>query len=494
MLSARPFWVLFSLCVIILVQWLIVPHFVDIILTKEIISAGVSIGEAISALDEAGMKVPDALKQRNPSELVRISDIQLAFSEFRSALPPRLDTFIKSHESDELVRLSEVQSALVGSSLTLPPKLKYRNKDDLLTKTELDLLDFRSKWQIMTSREPLKAFTYVGLLVVVGILVGFLFASVAFRHLVQFGDRLSGMSSTDKIAVLLGLIIGLMVSLLLLPNILQYIHGPGPIVGVVTAGVIVYLSIWAMMSMKDELRSYFPAAGKTGELERAYQKPKILDTNVIIDGRIADICRTGFIEGQIMVPSFIVEELQHIADSADSLRRARGRRGLDILTQMRKEMGLAVKQVDPVDPANPEEVDVRLVKLAKAIDASIVTNDFNLNKVAEIHGVPVLNINELANALKPVVLPGEEMTVTIIKEGKEPQQGIAYLDDGTMVVVESGRDHIGETLDVVVTSVLQTVAGKMIFTNLKAAQDEEDKQINRNVRNYSSFGPRKKTH
>jgi uncharacterized protein YacL len=494
MLSARPFWILFSLCVIILVEWLVVPHFVDILITKEIVSAGISVGEAIASIEEAGIKVPDILKQRGPSELVRIGDVQIAFAEMKTPLPQKLEIFLKSHEPEESVRIEDIQTALSGSNLDLPPKIKFRNKDDLLTKNELDFLDFRTKWHIINSKEPLKALVYVGLLIVLGILVGFLIASVAFRHLVQFGDRLSRMSSTDKIAVLLGLIIGLMVSLVLLPNILQYIHGPGPIVGIITAGVIVYLSIWAMMSMKDELKSYFPGVSKSGELERAYQKPKLLDTNVIIDGRIADICKTGFIEGQILVPSFIVEELQHIADCADNLKRARGRRGLEILTQMRKEMGLAVKQVDPVDPANAEEVDVRLVKLAKEIDASIVTNDYNLNKVAEIHGVTVLNINELANALKPVVLPGEEMSVTIIKEGKEPQQGIGYLDDGTMVVVESGRDHIGETVDVVVTSVLQTIAGRMIFTNLKAIQDEEDEQINRNVRNYSSIRPRKKTH
>ncbi|MDI6829523.1 MAG: PIN domain-containing protein, partial [Armatimonadota bacterium] len=225
---------------------------------------------------------------------------------------------------------------------------------------------------------------------------------------------------------------------------------------------------------------------------REFQKPKVLDTNVIIDGRIADVCRTGFLEGPIYVPSFVLEELRHIADSEDFLRRARGRRGLDILNQMQKELNLIIKSFETVDPTDAEEVDEKLVKVAKDIGGCIVTNDFNLNKVAELHGVTVLNVNELANALKPVVLPGEELTVSIIKEGKESNQGIAYLDDGTMIVVEGGKKHIGETIDVVVTSVLQTVAGKMIFANLKAVQEEEDELIERNIRNYSSIRPRKK--
>ncbi len=205
---------------------------------------------------------------------------------------------------------------------------------------------------------------------------------------------------------------------------------------------------------------------------------KILDTNVIIDGRIADVCQTGFIEGPIYVPGFVLEELQHIADSSDALKRARGRRGLDILNTMQKEFPLIVRSYDHklAHEDAQEEVDTRLVKLAKVLKGSIVTNDYNLNKVAALQGVAVLNVNELANALKPVVLPGEEMPVLIIKEGREQNQGVAYLDDGTMIVVEDGRRHIGESMEVVVTSVLQTVAGKMIFARLKGQYNAEEEE------------------
>ncbi len=197
---------------------------------------------------------------------------------------------------------------------------------------------------------------------------------------------------------------------------------------------------------------------------------KILDTNVIIDGRVADVCRTGFIEGEIYVPGFVLDELQHIADSSDSLKRARGRRGLDILNAMNASLPLQVRSLDTkAEYAPHEEVDAKLVKLAKHLQGAIVTNDFNLNKVAQLQGVEVLNINELANALKPVVLPGEEMRVVVIKEGKEMNQGIGYLDDGTMIVIEGARRRIGETLEVVVASVLQTNAGKMIFAAIKSS-------------------------
>ncbi len=200
---------------------------------------------------------------------------------------------------------------------------------------------------------------------------------------------------------------------------------------------------------------------------------KLLDTSVIIDGRIADVCETGFIEGTLVVPQFILRELQHIADSPDPLRRARGRRGLDILHKLQKMAGISVRIVEEELP-HIKEVDSKLVALAKILDAKILTNDFNLNKVAELQGVPVLNINELANALKPVVLPGESMNVFVLKEGKEPNQGVGYMDDGTMVVVENGRRYIGQNVDVVVTSVLQTTAGRMIFTRIKEEEEREE--------------------
>jgi uncharacterized protein YacL len=189
---------------------------------------------------------------------------------------------------------------------------------------------------------------------------------------------------------------------------------------------------------------------------------KVLDTSVIIDGRIADICKTGFLEGTLVVPHFVLRELQQIADSADSAKRNRGRRGLDVLEKIKSVPGVAV-QILEKDYPEVKEVDLKLIELAKELTAKIVTNDFNLNKVSQLRGVEVLNINELANALKPVVLPGETMKVFILKEGKEYNQGVAYLDDGTMVVVDNARRMIGKTIATQVTSVLQTTAGKMIF-------------------------------
>jgi uncharacterized protein YacL len=203
-----------------------------------------------------------------------------------------------------------------------------------------------------------------------------------------------------------------------------------------------------------------------GGLFTAEVKPrrnfKVLDTSVIIDGRVADVCETGFIDGVLIVPQFVLRELQLVADSSDQLKRNRGRRGLDILQRMQK-MGTVQVQIVDEDFPQTREVDMKLIELAKLLEAKIVTNDFNLNKVAQLQGLPVLNINELANALKPVVLPGEAMRVFILKEGKEYNQGVAYLDDGTMVVVDNAKKMISKTIDIAVTSVLQTTAGKMIF-------------------------------
>jgi uncharacterized protein YacL len=189
---------------------------------------------------------------------------------------------------------------------------------------------------------------------------------------------------------------------------------------------------------------------------------RILDTSVIIDGRVADICETGFLDGTLVIPQFVLKELQLVADSADSLKRNRGRRGLDILQKIQKMSGVDVA-ISDIDFPEVREVDLKLIELARTLQGKIVTNDFNLNKVAQLRGVEVLNINELANSLKPVVLPGEFMKVFILKEGKEYNQGVAYLDDGTMVVVDNARRMIGKNIDIVVTSVLQTTAGKMIF-------------------------------
>jgi uncharacterized protein YacL len=189
---------------------------------------------------------------------------------------------------------------------------------------------------------------------------------------------------------------------------------------------------------------------------------KILDTSVIIDGRIADVCETGFLDGTLVIPQFVLKELQLVADSSDGMKRNRGRRGLDILHKIQKMSGVQVK-ISDADFPDIREVDLKLIELARTLQGKIVTNDFNLNKVAQLRGVAVLNVNELANSLKPIVLPGEQMKVFILKEGKEYNQGVAYLDDGTMVVVDNARKMISKTIDIVVTSVLQTTAGKMIF-------------------------------
>ena len=205
---------------------------------------------------------------------------------------------------------------------------------------------------------------------------------------------------------------------------------------------------------------------------RQVSSPKILDTSVIIDGRIADICETGFLEGPLIVPQFVLKELQHIAGSPDSIKRNRGRRGLDILQRIQKNVDMTVHIVDHDFPTI-REVDTKLVALGQALKGKVLTNDFNLNKVAELQGVPVLNVNQLANAVKPVVLPGEVMNVHIMKEGKEYGQGVAYLDDGTMVVVDNAKRYVGRHIDVIVTSVLQTTAGRMIFTRLKEEHERE---------------------
>lgn len=218
----------------------------------------------------------------------------------------------------------------------------------------------------------------------------------------------------------------------------------------------------AFMMAVTQRRSQLASAGNRKKAEAAI--PKIFDTSVIIDGRISDIMKTGFLEGPIIIPEFVLVELRHIADSSDSLKRNRGRRGLDILKKIQTEYGVDIydttgeKGLDEIP-----EVDVKLLKLAQNMGGKVVTNDFNLNKVAGIKGVSVLNINELANAIKPIVLPGEDMTIFLVKEGKESRQAVGYLDDGTMIVVEDGKKYIGKTIDVSVTSVLQTAAGRMIF-------------------------------
>jgi uncharacterized protein YacL len=225
-----------------------------------------------------------------------------------------------------------------------------------------------------------------------------------------------------------------------------------------------YLGVVVANRGAGQLTMFAPEDRTRGRTEAPYKV--LVDTSVIIDGRLADIAATGFIEGELIIPRFVLKELQTIADSSDPLKRARGRRGLDMLNRIQKDPNIEVV-ISEHDFAQLRDVDGKLVQLAKQLDAKIFTNDYNLNKLAEFQRVQVLNINDLANALKPVILPGEVMTVRIVREGKEPGQGVAYLDDGTMVVVNNGRDKIGQKLDVAVTSVLQKPAGRMIFAEVK---------------------------
>lgn len=267
-----------------------------------------------------------------------------------------------------------------------------------------------------------------------------------------------------------GAITGLIISAFFL-NLIAKIKYVGIFLAFVVAVFMAALGANIAMKKREEITSWFSNLKKSGipkeKKSKSYKgAPKILDTSVIIDGRILDICETGFVEGTLIIPTFVLEELRHIADSSDSLKRNRGRRGLDILNKIQKELKIDV-EIYEKDFPEIAEVDSKLLKLSQVLNGKVITNDYNLNKVAEFQGVPVLNINELANAVKPIVLPGEEMTIQIIKDGKESNQGIAYLDDGTMIVVEGGRRHIGETLDVAVTSVLQTAAGRMIFAKQK---------------------------
>ena len=270
-------------------------------------------------------------------------------------------------------------------------------------------------------------------------------------------------------AAVTGLFAGLSLGLLLTSALSFYPFDVDPAVfSLVKAGVAHVLGFGVMMFfvIKNEEISLFDKIIPARPAEDGGISYKILDTSVIIDGRISDICDTGFVEGVLVIPTFVLNELQMIADSADSLKRNRGRRGLDILNKMQKDASIKVK-ISDMDFPDIHEVDSKLVKLAKVMKAKVITNDFNLNKVAEFHGVEVLNINELSNALKPVVLPNEEMHVLLIKEGKDSNQAVGYLDDGTMIVVENGRKKLNTEVDVIVTSVLQTTAGRMIFGRLK---------------------------
>ena len=327
------------------------------------------------------------------------------------------------------------------------------------------------------------------LVIAVGRLTSPYFIHTLKRFSAWVEGQLNKMPIYDVLAGVVGLASGLIIAALLgiafsrIPIVGNYI----PVVFSIVFG---YLGIRIMMKKRQDIAGLFnfiprllrdmakarevrgaaeektpaptvDAEGKEQE-ENTAKQYKLLDTSVIIDGRIADICESGFIEGTLLIPVFVLEELQHIADSADFLKRTRGRRGLDILQKIRTESKMTV-EIDSRDFDDIAEVDSKLVRLAQVVGGKIITNDYNLNKVSQLRGVPVLNINELANAVKPVVIPGESMRVTVVKDGKEQGQGVAFLDDGTMIVIENGRRHMNATIDVEVTSALQTAAGRMIF-------------------------------
>ncbi len=279
-------------------------------------------------------------------------------------------------------------------------------------------------------------------------------------------QRIKQTPATDLVAAITGLVLGLLIAVLLsFP--LSFLPSPfREILPIIVAIMFALLGMTTLISRRRDFAQLFSGRLPLRATEAApsllEERSVLLDTSVIIDGRIADISRSGFLNGVMLVPRFVLNELQHIADSSDALRRNRGRRGLDILNRMQKDTARPLRITD-MEVEEVREVDDKLVVLAKRLKCPILTNDYNLNRVAEIQGVTVLNVNELANAVRLVFLPGETMRIEIIQEGKEVGQGLGYLDDGTMIVVEEGRRFIGNTINVVVTKVLQTAAGRMIF-------------------------------
>jgi uncharacterized protein YacL len=334
-------------------------------------------------------------------------------------------------------------------------------------------------------------------LVIIGALVGFLATPfLTVYPLRAMRDRLKTLHALDLAAGAVGLFAGLLVGALLTWPLSNLPGLMGRVVPTITTLLLAWMGVYIAVLKRPDLVDALRIGSNTGQAGRGAaasnrSEPQsavpstrpiyesgptndkmhldryvLVDTSAIIDGRIADISQTGFIDGTLLVPRFVLNELQHIADSPDPLRRARGRRGLDMLNRLQRESVVPI-QISEVDAEDIPEVDGKLVKIARTYHCPVITNDFNLNRVAELQGVKVLNINELANAVKPVVLPGEEMNVHIIQEGKELGQGVAYLDDGTMIVIENGKKHMNNDVDVVVTRVLQTVAGRMIFAQMK---------------------------
>lgn len=290
---------------------------------------------------------------------------------------------------------------------------------------------------------------------------------------------LTKVSSSTLVSALVGLIIGLFIALLLYFPI-SFLPNPfRSVLPLVAAALFGYLGVVIAVSRQGDLRDVFSFSKRgqksshmTGEGKWGHERSILIDTSVIIDGRIVDIAKTGFVPGNLLIPRFVLNELQYIADSAESLRRQRGRRGMEVLSELQKDRSIHTTIAD-IDVEGVREVDEKLIMLARQMQTPILTNDFNLNRVAELQGVQVLNINDLANAVKSILLPGEVLNVNVIQEGKESGQGVGYLDDGTMVVVEDGRNYIGKEIEVSVTKVLQTAAGRMIFTKPEEAYNQK---------------------
>ena len=314
------------------------------------------------------------------------------------------------------------------------------------------------------------------LYVVLGTLFGIIFFIISPKIIdgvhgffQRLEKRLTEMPALDILFGVIGIMIGLLFAFLL-SLIVQTINIPflPEIITILLFFICGYYGGYIGVTRRTELMEGAISRKNrlSGTLSPDGARPKVLDTSVIIDGRICDICRTGVVEGKIIVPAFVLKELRHIADSSDAMKRARGRRGLDILHTLQREFEQRVLVVDQ-DYNDMDEVDLKLLRLATDMGGILITNDYNLNKVAAVQNMPVLNINDLANAIRSVLLPGEELPLAIVKEGKEAGQGVGYLPDGTMVIVENGKRHIGETTDLVVTSALQTSAGRLVFAKLK---------------------------
>ncbi len=319
----------------------------------------------------------------------------------------------------------------------------------------------------------------------VGFLLSFLFNTKIQCLCSEIISRLQKIPTQNIAAAIIGLIIGLIIA-----NLLAYSLSFIPLIGsylpIVLSVIMGLIGINIGLNKKDEIINFFGSfKGFNRIRKKEYNKylvhPKILDTSVIIDGRILDISKTDFLEGDLIIPRFILSELQHIADSSDSLKRNRGRRGLDILNKMIKIKKNKIKIIGK-DYKEQREVDTKIIRLAKDIKAKVITNDYNLNKIAQLEGITVLNINDLSNALKAVILPGEEISTQIIKAGKEPEQGVAYLDDGTMIVIEDGNRYVGRKVNVLVTSILQTPAGRMIFGKIKRMINDKSNKFKNTVR------------